>query len=262
MRHKASELLHHPVTYIPFDAGLIAEAKNAYRTLMEMFREFGVAKFTRHGEIEADLGLISRDGKQGADFKVFFHFASDLGLHLIQKSPELADLVKPHMHVLRRLYDEVNTLAVNIARVIDEGHGRHFTRSLEEVVRQAAKPEQPYETTTLRGLYYPPVEGQTGARTHIDRSLFSVHFGDEGGQLMTCKHEKGKQHQAVNIPEGHVAMFRGVKLWLLSRRKFHPVWHCSTTVPGKPRLAMVQFIQAETPGFRVHKAKETYQMFG
>jgi hypothetical protein len=260
LKAKVDELLHNQVTYVPVSESLIANAKVAYQELMNLLAPVAArTHFTRPGEIDADLGLLERRGAAGSDIKDFFHYAHDLSVHLRADLGEVFYTAKPHLVTMGLLYEELQKLSIQLAEGIDEHYAQYFSVRLVPAVSNAARSSLPYSTTTLRGLRYPAIVGPVGAKTHIDRSLFSIHCGDEGGHLRALNSEKGNVITPIKVPEGQVAIFRGVKMWLLSRGKYEPVWHNSTTVFGKPRLALVQFVQADVPGMYVHKAREVYE---
>lgn len=259
MMDVAGGLFRDTSVMVPFSQTLIDDATGAYQELMRAFAPYGEkAQLIRSGELEPDLGFISRRGEAGKDHKDFFHFAHDLPLHLKGELDELEWQMKPQLEVMSRLYGELNQLSFQVAHELDERFGKYFSCSLEKEVRLSAKVSRPYSTTTLRGLYYPPIVGQRGAKTHIDRSLFTMHCGDEGGHLYARNHENGKRIVSISPGKGQVVIFSGVKMWFLSRRKLKPLWHYSDTFSGQSRLALVLFVQADVPGMRIHHARDAY----
>jgi len=247
--------------FVPVNSLLVQTASMAWKQIIARLEDFPEGFLvTRRGEPEADLGIIFRSGDGGGDYKYFFHLAHDLCAFMSPRQKALFAEFKPQLAVLDNLLKHLNDVAFQVARQLDLKCGHLFNKALLPIVKFSAKNSTPYATTTLRSLWYPPAQSQAGACPHIDRNLFSIHVGDEGGMLQAYANEQSEVASPICIPEAHAAVFFGVKAVYLSNGVVQPLWHGSTVEEGKDRLAMVHFVQADI-GFEVPKAVEAYRAF-
>ncbi|MCA9354636.1 MAG: hypothetical protein KC877_03905 [Candidatus Kaiserbacteria bacterium] len=205
------------------------------------------------GESEADVGLVVRNGGNH-DRKWFFHSnpALNAAIKLDKIKPQPDDYRFLVLHDSLRSY--AAGLGAQIMDALDELYGLGAAASYRACLQQT----MPYSTATLRSLYYPSGVEQTGAKVHVDRSLLTIHFGDEGGQLLACKGPGDTVHQAVSPPPGFALVFFGVKILWVSRGEKQPLWHLSTTQSGQDRLAHVHFGHVDILDYLVPDAKNAY----
>jgi isopenicillin N synthase-like dioxygenase len=254
-------LINQGYMFFEVDLELVQAGMSAWKRLIAMKKDLvrGLP-IVRKGEPEADLGLIVRPGAEGGDYKYFFHLAHDFFIYMSgTQKMQLASL-EQEFKALEQLRKYLNKLAFQIAERLDAEYEDLFGDLLLPAVQDGTSFSVPYATTTLRSLWYPPALRQTGAGIHIDRSLFTIHLGDEGGLLLGHDNERGDGTRVITPPKGYVAVFFGVKALYLSDGKIQPLWHSSTVEEGKDRFAMVHFVQASI-GFEVRQAKEAYKDF-
>lgn len=240
-------------SYLPVDEVLVEEASDAYRELinkLSQLEEEGL-NFCQHrsGEDEVDIGLIFRSGGGGKDLKYFFHFANDLDWEPFLK-------YKEHLLILERMYKAINALAYTLSVGLRNKYSEHFPEYLPQLVDMAAGNANPYNTTTLRCLYYPEAPGQSGAKLHIDRSFLTFHLGDRGGKLLAREGESLEDETVVSPNAAEALVFFGVKVIYPTQGRLQPLWHRSIT-EGGDRSAMVQFVHADV-GVKVVTAADNF----
>lgn len=243
-------------TYLPVDESLVVEATEAYKDVMQqlgVFSDQTAVTQQRRGEMEKDLGLIFRPGGTGQDLKYCLHIAKDLDL---AKILPLVKSKEPFL-LLQELYGHINQLAYEVAVGLSTGYPAFFPGHLPQLVASAASSPRPYNTNTLRCLYYPQAPEQTGAKLHIDRSFLTFHLGDYGGKLLAREDEDGGEETIVSPIAGEALIFFGVKVIYPTQGKLRPLWHRSTT-DGGVRNAMVQFVHADF-GVEVTTASDSYR---
>ena len=237
--------------YIPVDAQLIANAKDAARLFIDSFNHIysGMA-LTRPGEHGPDVGIISKMDK---DIKTYLHLAHDMPVLLGNKpfSPQQRECLS----VMNTCRYQLETIGADVAARLDRQFGG---TNFSSRVRKASRTSVPYSVSTLRFLSYPDVKEQKGASPHFDRSFITMHLGDTGGNLL-IENKQGHWEQA-SPPQGSALVFFGVKVLELTGGKLKPSNHKSTTVRGKERTAAVMFVQADN-GYLVPSAEAEYRRF-
>lgn len=218
-------------------------------------------RFEVPGEGEFDAGLNSRIGQVGKDKKWYFHDNVYLRQRLSKLDVGLYGLDKQFLDDSQRLFSYSSNLAVAIGVELDS----LYQLRVSEQIRSCITTVRPFCTSTLRSLYYPDIAGQTGAKAHVDRGLFTIHFGDLGGCLSVVDDVTGSNPRAISPPEGYAVIFWGIKaLWVTGGEK-HPVWHQSTTTKGEARFAFVNFIHVPITEYlvkdNVEALKDFYQTF-
>lgn len=255
------QLINNGYMFIPIDSVKVDAAKAVWKWIMDKEKNSleGVP-ITRRGEPESDLGHIIRAGDEGGDKKHFLHIAHDLCLYMTPFQRREFRLYEQEYLVLEDLRKHLNQVAFAVAQALDQEYEDTFVEPLLSKVKRSTDTSTPYATTTLRSLWYPPDPDQTGAGNHIDRNLFSIHVGDSGGQLLGFEGGEFGPEFVITPPPGYAVVFFGVKVLYLTDGRIMPLWHGSTVESGKPRTAMVQFVQADI-GFEVPRARDAYNAF-
>lgn len=258
----ARSLVFGRTTFVPVDQTLVDDALGATQRLI-VAPDHTQWSLVRPHEEESDVGLVYREGKNGSDHKYFFHYAHDLTT--IAWSAGLnVHAVKAELDVLARLYSELNRMALTIGASLEEEFPGIFRGQLVSELKRSMTESHPFGTTTLRGLFYPTDENQKGAKTHLDRSLFTIHLGDEGGALWAARDEADTGGRIISPPKGSALVFCGVKVLALTRGRVRPLWHRSSVEVGKDRKALVHFVHVPTEvpvrdartEFLAHEAKK------
>lgn len=246
------------------DQNQIGNAQGTFKEFVARRAERGDAaawQLRRQGEAEADLGLIQRtDGSK--DLKSFFHYDASLKGALEQSTASVALIDYTFLEAQASLYKHVTAIGYNIIGAL-EGTDE-FTEMLSDLYQvSAAEPESngpgPYDSTTLRSLYYPDSPAQTDARARIDQSLITIHLGDKDGELRALKSKDDPEGVAISPPPGYGVVFFGVKALWASGGKYGPLWHRSTTKPGQDRYAFVHF--GHIPLFDGYQVKDAENAF-
>ncbi len=248
----AEELWDRGYAYVKVDEpSLITEVRDSFKYFVERRKEKKDFDFWCHripGEHEDDLGLIRSDGKV-KDLKWYFHDNVFLRRVLEKNSDNLASSDYDFLEVNQKLFNEINKIGIAITEALDHLYdldvANQYVLSTADVV--------PYSTTTMRGIYYPDVLNQNGARKHFDRDFLTIHLGDEGGQLIAVV--DGKE-RIISPPLGYAVVFFGVKVLWVTKGKKEPLIHKSTTQKGLSRFAIVHFGHIS---IRDYEAKDSYQ---
>lgn len=250
----ANELTRDGYAFVPISSALVGDALHAYQILLRsVATQQSSWVLTRPYETEAELGIISKSG-QGSDEKTFFHFAFDLLRYLKEKDIVLSKQQRACIFVINRLYQELRTLARNVASGLNE---EVFGPTLCDSVNDSFRCEIPYGASVLRFLQYPAVEGQDGAREHFDRSFLTIHLGDAGGELLALI---DGVWVSISPPQGNAVVFFGVKAQYVSKGAVAPLWHKAITVPGQLRQAAEMFVHIDV-GTPVLNAQEFYDSY-
>jgi hypothetical protein len=247
--------------FIPIDTSLVDAAVSAWKRLILDMRDLTEGfPVVRTGEPEPDLGLVVRPPDTGGDYKYFFHLAHDFCFYMTPMQKKEFGQYLAEFTALDTLRKHLNDVAFKIGNHLDTEYQHVFTERLLPNLRSCTRFSRPYATTTLRTLWYPPAPNQVGASIHIDRNLFSIHVGDEGGTLFAYDTELGANPRSILPSPGYAVVFFGVKALYLSDGRVQPLWHGSTIEGGVDRLAMVQFMQADI-GMETPRAKEAFHAF-
>lgn len=245
-KQSVAELLETGMCYVPIDEQLVADATDVFNELIDqMLVSEAHTKFAIHriGEDEPDLGLIYRSRQEGKDHKFFFHLAHDIELYLRAGQSELYHSYQQQLQSIWQLYKYLNLLSFELAGTVDDIEPGLFPGGLLNNILWCNMVSQPYAVPTLRGLFYPVAADQTGAKVHVDRNVFSIHLGDQGGSLIALD-EKGEKKN-ITPPAGTAAVFFGAKAAVLTAGRIRPLAHGSDMATGQSRKAWVQFIQAD-----------------
>ena len=240
------------VEVAPRDHGIspaaIKRANEAIEFLVTSLSRFGEqAAVTRDGEHEPDLLLMVRNGQAGMDRKQFLHIAHDLEQHL----PDavfwaLTEQEKNELEVVKRIYFELNRFVAQVVNAVFATYPYHFSGNVPKLYSDAAVESQPYATSSLRGLWYPPQDHVGGAKAHFDRSFLTAHCGDEGGSLNAHRSLRGGSVVPISPQLGNIVLFWGIKALEVSKGKLTPLYHSASTLPHTPRRALVFFGQIQT----------------
>lgn len=240
--------------YIDIDSDQVDAVRDGFKGFIERRNVLGDDTrwaLQRPGEDEIDRGLWAREGN-GKDIKSVFHFDRDLVTDLCVQNRVMYTEDISYFRATAKLYKE---LCVQAGRVLQAFDGLHETRMYTPFL--LSRNQQPYATTTLRSLWYPPVVGQKGAKPHIDRGLLTIHLGDEGGHLLALTNKDDSNGEPVSPVRGKALVFWGVKVLWATDGKFRPLWHSSVTDPGQERFALVQFNHIAIPGYEVRDATKS-----
>jgi len=237
----------------PVDESIIDDATGAYLALIEACRESTDSwSLTRPGEEPKgpedkhggpDVGLIDlTDGKtKGRDIKWFFHYAPDLVQLANQSGLSITPQMREGIKAMHRAYLHINQQICLFAAQLEEAVPGYFVKpGFAGRLEKTAQDFRPFTTTTLRGLWYPDVPAQKGAKLHIDRSTLTGHCGDKNGELFALV-GKNQERIVISPPRGHMVIFPGVRILFETNGRLRPLPHGSTNQPGKDRMAMVQF---------------------
>ena len=194
------------------------------------------------GEQEADTGLVCLDGTGGRDNKWFFHTNTYLQTQLAQLTAVASHSDRQFLRFNRELYNYACSIGEAIMVALDD----LYKLDISDKYRLTCRYASPYNTTTLRSLFYQDLPFQLGACAHVDKSLISIHFGDIGGQLLRLSERADDQGVIVSPPPGFAIAFWGVKAIEVTSGRILPMWHRSITAPGTDRFAQVHFCHVET----------------
>lgn len=214
----------------------IAAAAKAMNWLIDYYGTRNLPPQTRAGEDDPDLLLVRRNVQEGKDVKSFFHFAHDADWYH-------EDEVRACFVRLSHLYEQINAFTAQVLNTIADAYPHLFTIDVVKQFVRTTRESAPYNTTTMRGVWYPPGERIVCARPHYDRSLLTAHCGDSMGTLN--RYQTGHPPHAVSPAIGHMLLFWGVKAAWASNGMLKPMLHGSETIPGMPRSALVQFCHAD-----------------
>lgn len=192
---------------------------------------------TRRGESEPDMLLVHRHAEEGKDHKSFMHYSHDIPKQL---QAEISRIV-PNWNTLQRLDIELNRFIENVCGVLEKEHKALFGIELSSRFRRSITRSMPYNTTTLRGVYYPPSLEQKGAKAHFDRCFITAHLGDQGGNLYAHHALQRGSSVSVSPKSGEILLFWGVKAFMLSRGAVVPLYHSASTLQYRERRALVRF---------------------
>ena len=250
------DLLRDGYTFVPINAVSVINAMGATRMLMASIADDERWTLTRSGEEEPDVGFIRKSKSDGYDEKAYFHFARDLPL-LIRSAGVIESLQqKACLRTVERLHLELRDLALAMADAL--GHRGLIDSSVSPGMLQTFRLTDPYNTSVLRYLQYPDTQNQTGAKDHYDKGFFSIHLGDDGGELYAL--DRSGSWIGVSPPPGMALVFFGVKAMYASGGRLLPLRHKSVTVPGKVRTAMVMFAHTDI-GHQVVSAQDSHDEF-
>jgi len=254
----AYDLRNRGYAYIDIDATKVDAVRDGFKRFIE--RRDSLADdarwaLTRVGEDEVDRGLWTREGGE-KDIKSVLHFDQDLASDLRAQNGALHPDDARYLEVAAVLYEHLYEQAGTVLRSFDELFGTAMYSPFLE-----SRKQQPYATTTLRNLWYPPVVGQKGAKPHLDRGLLTIHLGDEGGHLLALSDAHDTAGSPVSPPRGKALVFWGVKVLWGTHGRFAPLWHSSVTELGQERFALVQFNHMAIPEYHVRDAETAYDYY-
>lgn len=251
------DLLQNGYAYMPIDSVLVSNASQAAdKFLQSLDGDYERWALTRTGEEEPQLGVITKSKAQGFDEKLYVHVPHDLAYKVslsgIRETPQQLVCLR----LMNKLHDALKSISLNLSYELAEQGA--IEPELYNTVVHTFRMSEPYNVSTLRFLFYHDVPDQTGAKAHYDKSFFSIHLGDDGGELW-IKDASGAWIRA-SPPAGSALVFFGVKVLEATGGIYRPILHKSTTVPGKDRKAAVMFVHVDI-GHEVRSAEEEYQRF-
>lgn len=239
----ADDLVENSYAFVPIDTVLVNNAMGATQKLLRTLGDVKRWALTRDGEHEADVGHITKRYKDGYDEKTYFHFALDLPLLLDNAGVRESAQQKACLQIIEQLHMGLRSIALNIVTALQVPERELLSFATDGLMRNTFRLHEPYNTSVLRYLEYPDINHQTGAREHYDKSLLSIHLGDDGGELYAF--DRSGEWVAISPPPGMAVVFFGVKILYATDGKLLPLKHKSTTVPGRMRTAMVMFAHAD-----------------
>lgn len=254
----AYDLASEGFAYIDIDAEKVDAVRDGFKRFIErrnMLGDDAQWALMRSGEDEIDRGLWSREGGE-KDIKSVLHFDQDLAQDLRARNAAFHKDDARYLEVAALLYEHLYEQAGAVLQSFDRLFGTAMYNPFLGSCNQ-----QPYATTALRNLWYPPVAGQKGAKPHLDRGLLTIHLGDEGGHLLALSDKDDAAGSPVSPPRGKALVFWGVKVLWGTHGRYAPLWHSSITEPGQERFALVQFHHMEIPGYQVRDAETAYHHY-
>ena len=117
-----------------------------------------------------------------------------------------------------------------------------------------------YSANVMRLLSYPPQINSIVGKEHIDRGLFTIHLGDQGGKLLAI--DNYGNEVCVSPKPGQVLIFFGVKCLWASKGKVRPLRHKAVSTPNHLREAVVTFWHTDNlDGYKVTNAANAERYF-
>jgi len=241
--------------YAPINNEIVThahESQKAFITLRQEKNDFKKWRLTRKGENEIDRGIQKFSGGR-KDIKFVSHFDPCLKEDLKKQGDPLTKVDDDYFASAQILYDMLTTQVASVLIAYDKLYKTNMLSAYLHTIDYASLP---YATTVLRGLGYPPVVNQSGAKGHIDRSLITTCLPGEGGSLLGALPEHPGEMVEISPKPGYMLLFWGVKVLWVTKGQVKPLWHSSETTPGEPRWTMAMFHHIFIDGYEVRDAKE------
>ncbi len=196
---------------------------------------------------DPDDGLIFKGDKSGEDSKWVFHHSKGLPKALSLRGIPWCTVDQQFLTECQGYFNTSAWLSYVIARDLDRAFmselGGTF-QFLKEWLQAQKKPAR-FSRDKLRLVDYIVKPGSVRrAQPHQDRSLFTLHFGQDGGSLYHCRDATG--HDKVPLPSkpGYALLFFGVKAEHFTRGFCTALWHGADAAFGEERSIMTYFAHA------------------
>lgn len=210
-------------------------------------------QFTIPGEHEPDVGLIAP--RPGKDIKWFFHYNNYFKNQIAPLNISLED------RIFFAYCEEVSSCIREIGKLVCKKLDELYDFDISDSYDKCFDSFSPYSVSTMRGLFYPAVQNQFGAKAHPDRGLFAIHLGDKGGNLIALDGPDDQVGRIISPKSGEAVIFWGVKSLWVTKGRCKPLWHKSTTLPNVDRMALVGFYHVDICDYLVLDAVQAEKDF-
>ncbi|HEU4677315.1 MAG TPA: 2OG-Fe(II) oxygenase family protein [Candidatus Paceibacterota bacterium] len=234
-----------------YDEKPAERARSCFAEVLEVFGAESLRRFQfEHerrpdGVREPDDGFLdwTRETELKKDRKFAFHYRPDLRKKMDAvrwKSGEEAKYCLSRLlNLSAAVYNHHSEIAMAVLTAVDALE--LMSVCFADELKKALVAPAPTSRSVVRFLYYPESSGNEKAKVHYDRSLLTLHSGDEGGSLFAVSNG----HERVISPRpGELLVFWGSKASRLATKhgaKLKALAHGARAREGEVRQAVVSF---------------------